>query len=43
VRWTYYQKVTRDAARRLSGDASILADAEGLPSHARAALRWSTP
>jgi histidinol dehydrogenase len=43
VRWTYYQKVTRDAARRLSGDASILADAEGLPGHARAALRWNTP
>ena len=43
VRWTYYQKVTRDAARRLSADAAILADAEGLPGHARAALRWSAP
>jgi histidinol dehydrogenase len=41
VRWTYYQKVSRDAARRLSTDAAILADAEGLPGHARAALRWS--
>jgi histidinol dehydrogenase len=43
VRWTYYQKVSRDAARRLSTDAAILADAEGLPGHARAALRWSAP
>lgn len=41
VRWTNYQKVSRDAARRLSTDAAILADAEGLPGHARAALRWS--
>jgi histidinol dehydrogenase len=43
VRWTYYQKVSRDAARRLSADTAILADAEGLPGHARAALRWSAP
>ena len=43
VRWTYYQRVSRDAARRLSTDAAILADAEGLPGHARAALRWSAP
>jgi histidinol dehydrogenase len=43
VRWTYYQKVSRGAARRLSTDAAILADAEGLPGHARAALRWSGP
>jgi histidinol dehydrogenase len=43
VRWTYYQRVSRDAARRLSTDAAILAEAEGLPGHARAALRWSAP
>jgi histidinol dehydrogenase len=43
VRWTYYQGVSRDAARHLSSDAAILADAEGLPGHARAALRWSSP
>lgn len=43
VRWTYYQKVSCDAARRLSTDAAILADAEGLPGHARAVLRWSAP
>jgi len=41
VRWTSYQKVTRDAAQRLAGDAAILADAEGLPAHAAAALGWS--
>jgi histidinol dehydrogenase len=41
VRWTYYQRVSRDAARRLSNDAAILAEAEGLPGHARAALYWS--
>jgi histidinol dehydrogenase len=43
VRWTYYQTVSRDAARRLSADAAILADAEGLPGHARAAQSWSAP
>ena len=43
VRWTNYQKVSRDAARRLSADTAILADAEGLPGHARAALRWRAP
>jgi histidinol dehydrogenase len=43
VRWTSYQKVSRDAARALSRDAAVLADAEGLPGHARAALHWSAP
>jgi histidinol dehydrogenase len=41
VRWTSYQKVTRDAAQRLSADTAILAGAEGLPAHAAAALGWS--
>jgi histidinol dehydrogenase len=41
IRWTSYQKVTRAAARRLSGDTAILANAEGLPAHAAAALGWS--
>ena len=41
VRWTYYQTVSRDAARRLSVDAAIMAGAEGLPGHARAAQSWS--
>lgn len=40
IRWTSYQKVTRDAAQRLAGDAAILASAEGLPAHASAALGW---
>jgi histidinol dehydrogenase len=41
VRWTSYQKVTRDAAQRLAADTAILAGAEGLPAHAAAALGWS--
>ena len=41
VRWTYYQKVDREAACRLSTDTAMLASAEGLPAHARAALAWS--
>ncbi len=41
VRWTSYQKVTRAAAQRLAADTAILANAEGLPSHAAAALGWS--
>lgn len=41
VRWTSYQKVTRAAARRLSADTAVLANAEGLPAHAVAALGWS--
>jgi histidinol dehydrogenase len=43
VRWTSYQKVTPDAARRLAEDTAILALAEGLPAHAEAALGWSEP
>jgi histidinol dehydrogenase len=41
VRWTSYQKVTRAAARRLSADTAVLANAEGLRAHAAAALGWS--
>ena len=41
VRWTSYQKLTRAAARRLSDDTAVLANAEGLPAHAAAALGWS--
>jgi len=41
VRWTSYQKVTREAAQSLAVDAAILADAEGLLGHAGAALGWS--
>ena len=43
VRWTSYQKVTREAAQRLAADTSLLATAEGLPAHAAAALGWSAP
>jgi histidinol dehydrogenase len=41
VRWTWYQKVTPEAAQRLAKDTAILAAAEGLPAHAAAALGWS--
>ncbi|HXN76019.1 MAG TPA: histidinol dehydrogenase [Gemmatimonadaceae bacterium] len=41
VRWTSYQKVTQEAARRLADDTAVLAGAEGLPAHAAAALGWS--
>ena len=41
VRWTSYQKVTPEAARRLARDTAILAAAEGLPAHESAALAWS--
>ena len=37
VRWTTYQRVTRDAARRMSRDVAAFAMAEGLPGHASAA------
>jgi len=43
VRWTSYQKLTREAAQRLADDAAVLADAEGLQAHAAAALGWSAP
>ena len=41
VRWTSYQKVTPEAAKRLANDTAILAAAEGLPAHEAAALGWS--
>jgi histidinol dehydrogenase len=40
VRWTTYQRVTRDAAARLADDVGIFADAEGLPGHAATARAW---
>lgn len=42
VRWTTYQRVSPQAARRLAGDVATFADAEGLPAHARAARAWQT-
>lgn len=40
VRWTTYQRVSVEAAARLSDDVGIFADAEGLPGHALAARAW---
>ncbi len=40
VRWTTYQRVTRDAAARLADDVGTFADAEGLGGHALAARAW---
>ena len=40
VRWTTYQRVTRETAARLADDVGIFADAEGLPGHAETARAW---
>lgn len=40
VRWTTYQRVTRDAAARLAEDVGVFADAERLGGHALAARAW---
>ena len=40
VRWTTYQRVTREAAARLAEDVGVFADAEGLAGHAAAARQW---
>jgi histidinol dehydrogenase len=40
VRWTTYQRVTVEAAARLSDDVGVFADAERLPGHAFAARAW---
>jgi len=42
VRWTTYQRVSRDAAARLAEDVGVFADAEQLPGHAQAARAWRT-
>jgi histidinol dehydrogenase len=41
VRWTTYQRVSREAAAALADDVDIFARAEGLPAHAAAARQWS--
>ena len=41
VRWTSFQRVTPEAARRFARDTALLADAEGLGGHASAALRFA--
>jgi histidinol dehydrogenase len=40
VRWVTHQRVTPEAARSLSRDVAVLADAEGLHAHAAAARYW---
>ena len=40
VRWTTYQRVTREAAARLADDVALFADAERLGGHALAARAW---
>ena len=40
VRWTTYQRITRDAAAGLATDVGRFADSEGLPGHAAAARQW---
>jgi histidinol dehydrogenase len=42
VRWTTFQHTDRAAAANLAPDTAVLADAEGLPAHASAALYWNT-
>lgn len=42
VRWTSYQRVTKEAAARLSADTEAMATAEGLSAHAAAAARWGS-
>lgn len=41
VRWTTYQRVTRDAAAALGSDVATFADAEALPGHAISARAWT--
>jgi histidinol dehydrogenase len=43
IRWTSWQRVTRDAAASLANDVARFADSEGLPNHAAAARQWSIP
>jgi len=40
VRWTTWQRVSPEAAARLSEDVARFADSEGLPGHAAAARAW---
>ncbi len=41
VRWTTWQRVSREAAARLAGDVDAFATSEGLPAHAAAARGWA--
>ena len=41
IRWTSWQRVTRQAAASLAADVGRVAESEGLPGHAAAARQWS--
>lgn len=43
IRWTSWQRVTRDGAARLADDVVRLAESEGLFAHAAAAAAWRWP
>lgn len=40
MRFTTWQEVSRDAARRMADDVGLMADSEGLPGHAAAARAY---
>jgi histidinol dehydrogenase len=40
MRWTSYQRVSREAASRLAWDVRVLAESEGLFAHAAAGSAW---
>lgn len=42
IRWTTYQRISREAAARLAADVGTFADAEHLDGHAKAARAWAT-
>ena len=42
IRWTSWQRVTRQAAASLADDVGRFAESEGLPGHAAAARQWSS-
>jgi histidinol dehydrogenase len=41
VRWTTYQRITREAAVAMAVDVDLFARSEGLPGHAAAARAWT--
>ncbi len=42
MRWTTWQRVSRDGASRLAADVATIAGSEGLAGHALAARAWGT-
>ena len=40
MRWTSYQRVSREAAARMAADVRVLAESEGLFAHAAAGGAW---